>query len=289
MTLAFQPDEALANPDFSRMTPEALLVCLTRVPTVLHLYGSTADLLRARIHGGAVTFGSWMTAPRGWLRSRALIGSELAPLLVRADARQHLEQESRGVGCHRRFAARHPRHGDGRSGLARSFFSAHARGLLASLRATQPRRSRRLQHLGREPAAQWRPADLASERDPARRRRSAILRRICSLSAAIRRCRFSLGASRSRPEAIEALKKFCDAELVRSGLVRWDPSGRDEPVQCPRRRSRITTRSPRCLAGAGRIHRAFALRARLHPRTIGPSSINTSAGRRCRNGCRPWA
>ena len=51
MTLVLDADEALANPDFLQMTPEAFSFVLMKPQSLLHLYGGTADLLRAQSAG----------------------------------------------------------------------------------------------------------------------------------------------------------------------------------------------------------------------------------------------
>jgi hypothetical protein len=51
MTLAFAPDETLANSDFLRMMPEAFSLALVPTASVLHFYGGTADFLRAKALG----------------------------------------------------------------------------------------------------------------------------------------------------------------------------------------------------------------------------------------------
>ena len=93
MTLAFTPDEALANPDFLRMTPEAFSFSLTSTAAILHLYGGTADLLRAQSFGAREIRILDDSATRV-AAVRSAIGGDLARMLFRGDARQHLENKS---------------------------------------------------------------------------------------------------------------------------------------------------------------------------------------------------
>lgn len=99
MTLAFTPAEALANPDFLRMTPEAFSFVLTDAPRVLHLYGSTADLLRSHSLGAAAVRAiddseTRVAALRGIMSSEAEGSLNFKELLVRGDARQVLEEQA---------------------------------------------------------------------------------------------------------------------------------------------------------------------------------------------------
>ena len=91
MTLAFDPPQALAAPDFLRMTPEAFSFALTSSPRLLHLYGGTAELLRARSFGASDVQVVDDSETRV-VALRTLLG-DLQQLLARADARQKLEQD----------------------------------------------------------------------------------------------------------------------------------------------------------------------------------------------------
>ena len=97
MTLVIDADEALGNPDFLRMTPEAFSFALLQPRNVLHLYGGTADLLRARAAGvPAITVvddSETRVAAVRDLFSR-LSAVPLRDQLVRADARQMLEENA---------------------------------------------------------------------------------------------------------------------------------------------------------------------------------------------------
>ena len=99
MTLAFTPAEALAKPDFLRMTPEAFSFALTNSPRVLHLYGSTADLLRSQTSGASAVrviddSETRVAAVRSILSAGGGGSAGFAELLVRGDARQVLEQQA---------------------------------------------------------------------------------------------------------------------------------------------------------------------------------------------------
>lgn len=95
MTLVVDADDALADPDFLRMTPEAFSFALIKPQRLLHLYGGTADLLRAHSAGvPAITIiddSETRVAASRELFQR-LSSVPLADRLVRADARQLLEQ-----------------------------------------------------------------------------------------------------------------------------------------------------------------------------------------------------
>ncbi|HEV3409526.1 MAG TPA: hypothetical protein VG095_04485, partial [Chthoniobacterales bacterium] len=90
MTLAFRADEALTNPDFVRMTPEALSFALVRSPTVLHLFGGTAESLRGRVLGAREINILDDNATRS-ATVREISGNEN---IVLGDARQHLESRA---------------------------------------------------------------------------------------------------------------------------------------------------------------------------------------------------
>ena len=97
MTLVVGADEALANPDFLRMTPEAFSFALMQPRNLLHLYGGTADLLRAHSAGvPSITVvddsETRVAAVRELFQRMSTV--PLAGSLVRADARQLLEQTS---------------------------------------------------------------------------------------------------------------------------------------------------------------------------------------------------
>ncbi len=97
MTLVIDADEALANPDFLRMTPEAFSFAVAQPRKLLHLYGGTADLLRAHAAGvPAITIidDSETRAVASRELFRRLSSVPLADRIVRADARQLLEQSS---------------------------------------------------------------------------------------------------------------------------------------------------------------------------------------------------
>ena len=94
MTLVLDADDALANPDFLRMTPEAFSFALTKPQSLLHLYGGTADLLRAHAAGvPAITIiddsETRVVAVRELFAK--LSSAPLRDRFVRADARQVLE------------------------------------------------------------------------------------------------------------------------------------------------------------------------------------------------------
>ena len=97
MTLVLDADDALANPDFLRMTPEAFSFALTNPQSLLHLYGGSADLLRAHAAGvPAISIiddsATRVAAVRDLFQSLSSV--PLANRFVRADARQLLAQTS---------------------------------------------------------------------------------------------------------------------------------------------------------------------------------------------------
>ena len=95
MTLVVDVDEALANPDFLRMTPEAFSFALMQPRSVLHLYGGTADLLRAHSAGvPAITIVDDSETRVDAVRDlfQRLSSVPLPDRFVRADARQLLAQ-----------------------------------------------------------------------------------------------------------------------------------------------------------------------------------------------------
>ncbi|MFN2507700.1 MAG: hypothetical protein ABR589_02895 [Chthoniobacterales bacterium] len=89
MTLAFTPADALANSDFLRMTPEAFSFALTSSPSLLHLYGSTADLWRAQVFGARHVRVLDDCATR-----IAAVEAIAGTRFIWGDARQRLESES---------------------------------------------------------------------------------------------------------------------------------------------------------------------------------------------------
>ena len=96
MTLAFAPEEALATPDFLRMTPDALSFALVDRPSVLHFYGGPADLFRARAFGARQILLVDDSATRV-AALQELIGKsdgDASRLLVHGDARQRLELDA---------------------------------------------------------------------------------------------------------------------------------------------------------------------------------------------------
>lgn len=96
MMLAFREDQALAEPDFLRMTPEAFSFVLTRSPHLLQFYGSTADLFRARLFGAreARLVDDSATRAEGL---RSLTSSDLRQAIVVGDARQTLSNAEAGA------------------------------------------------------------------------------------------------------------------------------------------------------------------------------------------------
>ncbi|HEX8678444.1 MAG TPA: hypothetical protein VF683_00665, partial [Chthoniobacterales bacterium] len=94
MTLAFPPDEALASPDFLRMTPEAFSFSLTSRPKVLHFYGGTADMLRLHLLANEESRVADDNGTRVQTLQTILGSSALNQILVRDDARQRLERET---------------------------------------------------------------------------------------------------------------------------------------------------------------------------------------------------
>jgi hypothetical protein len=93
MTLAFAPDQALANPDFLRMTPEAFSFALAPNAQVLNFYGGSADLLRAIVLGARETrvvddSATRLAVVRGILAEGQR--PDLADAFVRGDPRQLL-------------------------------------------------------------------------------------------------------------------------------------------------------------------------------------------------------
>ena len=92
-TLAFAPEEALANDDFLRMTPEAFSFALVRSPSVLQFYGSTADLLRVRLFASNDSRIVDDNATRVAAVQSVLANDEIAGLLVCGDARQSIETQ----------------------------------------------------------------------------------------------------------------------------------------------------------------------------------------------------
>ncbi len=97
MTLVVDADQALADPDFLRMTPEAFSFVLTKPRSMLHLYGGTADLLRAHSAGvPAITIVDDSETRVAAVREifQSLSSVPFGNQLVRADARQLLEQTS---------------------------------------------------------------------------------------------------------------------------------------------------------------------------------------------------
>jgi hypothetical protein len=95
MTLVLDADDALANPDFLRMTPEAFSFALMQPRNVLHLYGGTADLLRAHSAGvPSITIVDDSETRVAAVRNlfQRLSPVPLADRFVRADARQLLAQ-----------------------------------------------------------------------------------------------------------------------------------------------------------------------------------------------------
>ena len=100
MTLVFAANEALAAPEFLRMTPEAFSFELNATPSVLQFYGGSADLLRAQAYQARTVrlvddSEARVAAERDLFA--ALAGSAAAPnlrhLFLAGDARQTLEQE----------------------------------------------------------------------------------------------------------------------------------------------------------------------------------------------------
>nr|MBA2433391.1 hypothetical protein [Chthoniobacterales bacterium] len=96
MTLVVQPADALAAPDFLRMTPEAFSFVLTKPRSLLHLYGGTAELLRAHLAGVEQIRVVDDSATRVET-VRSLFAGELRESLIRADARQLLARETQPV------------------------------------------------------------------------------------------------------------------------------------------------------------------------------------------------
>ncbi|HSH39709.1 MAG TPA: hypothetical protein VK993_13110 [Chthoniobacterales bacterium] len=95
MTLVLNATEALAQPDFLRMTPETFSFTLMKPQSLLHLYGGTADLLRAHAAGvPAITIVDDSQTRVAAVRElfQRLSPVPLADRFVRADARQLLEQ-----------------------------------------------------------------------------------------------------------------------------------------------------------------------------------------------------
>ena len=95
MTLVLDADDALANPDFLRMTPEAFSFALMQPQSLLHLYGGSADLLRAHSAGvPAITIVDDSETRVAAVRDlfQRLSSVPLADRFIRADARQLLAQ-----------------------------------------------------------------------------------------------------------------------------------------------------------------------------------------------------
>lgn len=92
MTVAFNGEDPLAQPEFLRQTPEAFSFLLAPAPRVLNLYGGTADLLRARIFNAREVRVLDDSVTR-LAAIRDTVGESAKPLL-RADARQYLENGS---------------------------------------------------------------------------------------------------------------------------------------------------------------------------------------------------
>lgn len=97
MTLVIPPEQALADPEFLRMTPEAFSFALTQPQNVLQLYGGTAELLRAQALGARnISVVDDSEARVSIIRALLENSSSgaLANLLRRADARQVLEEST---------------------------------------------------------------------------------------------------------------------------------------------------------------------------------------------------
>lgn len=92
MTLAFDSAEALANPDFLRMTPEAFSFALAPMPRVLHFYGGVADLMRARALGAREVRVIDDSAARV-SAIRSLVDEDFGREIEASDPRQLLERE----------------------------------------------------------------------------------------------------------------------------------------------------------------------------------------------------
>ncbi|CAN5625173.1 hypothetical protein BH20VER1_BH20VER1_30290 [soil metagenome] len=94
MTLVVQPSAEPDGLEFLHMTPEAFSFVLLKPQSLLHLYGGTADLLRA--HATGVRDLRVVDDSETRVETvRSLLAPELRQHLVRADARQILARESR--------------------------------------------------------------------------------------------------------------------------------------------------------------------------------------------------
>ncbi len=96
MTLVFAPPEALAHPDFLRMTPEAFSFSLMPNARVLNFYGGSADLLRAEVFGARpARVVDDSTTRLAIVRQLLAEGgrADLTNSMIRADPRQLLARE----------------------------------------------------------------------------------------------------------------------------------------------------------------------------------------------------
>ena len=100
MTLVFAADDALAAPEFLRMTPEAFSFELNAAPSVLQFYGGSADLLRAQTFQARTIrlvddSEARVAAERDLFAGLAGPAStpDLRHLFLAGDGRQTLEQE----------------------------------------------------------------------------------------------------------------------------------------------------------------------------------------------------
>jgi hypothetical protein len=96
MTLVVPPAAAREAPEFLQMTPEAFSFVVARPQSLLHLYGGTADLLRAHLAGVPEIRVVDNSATR-IAAVRSLFDPQLGHLLVQGDARQLLAREERAV------------------------------------------------------------------------------------------------------------------------------------------------------------------------------------------------
>ncbi|MBA2242722.1 MAG: hypothetical protein H0W04_07515, partial [Chthoniobacterales bacterium] len=91
MTLAFRAEDVFSASEFLRETPEAFSFALSPSPRMLQLYGGTADQLRAGIFNARQLQALDDSATRV-AALRDTVG-EAAQALIRADARQYIEEE----------------------------------------------------------------------------------------------------------------------------------------------------------------------------------------------------